>query len=147
MKKLFFIALVITGLAATTNAQSTDQGGAGRQFNFGGIGTGLYASYDFPVAKNITVSPIAKTNWDFDWMVIGGKGDYYFDSLLKLPAAWDVYAGVNLGFALINDNGNDNLDFGAQVGGRWWFSDKWAINAEFGGGKVATGGIGVSVRL
>ena len=141
MKKLLLIVAVVIS-AASVNGQ------AQKVLNLGGLGTGLYAGIEFPVGKAITVGPMVNTDWDFNKFIIAAKGNYYFDDLFGLPAAWDVYAGGNFGYRL--DSGNDNDDganWGAQVGGRWFWSEKWAINAEFGGGSGVTGGVGVTMKF
>jgi outer membrane immunogenic protein len=71
------------------------------------------------------------------------RADYHFNSLLKLPEEFDVYAGIDLGYAIYGDykhkddpytwsHGNYFLG-GPHAGGRWMFSDKLGLNAEFGG--------------
>ncbi|MEN8224170.1 MAG: hypothetical protein ABFS05_02320 [Bacteroidota bacterium] len=145
MKKT--LLLLVVGLLTTNLAFSQ----ATSEINFGGIGTGLYLSYDIPVATSIAIAPLVRTDWDFNHLVLGVKADYYFDNLFGLPAAWDVYAGLNGGWRLwIDDNANNNnedFDFGAQIGGRWFWSDRWGLNAEFGGGSSINGGLGVTMRL
>ncbi len=61
----------------------------------------------------------------------------------------DVYAGANLGYALGLDNNGNDLDFGLQVGGRYFWSPKWGVYIEAGGGKVSSGtaGIGLTMKL
>lgn len=121
------------------------------QINFGGLGTGLYLSYEIPVASAISIAPLVKTDWDFNHLVLGVKADYYFDELFGLPDAWDVYGGLNGGYKMWFSNGkevgNENFDIGAEIGGRWFWSEKWGINAEFGGGTSVNGGIGITMRL
>ena len=115
------------------------------QLNFGLIGI----SYDIPVSENIAISPFAGTGFDLDWMVIGVKANYYFDNLFGLPDAWDVYGGANGGYGIAIDSGNDSdFDVGLQVGGRWFWSEKWGLYLELGGGKLGpTGGLGITMRL
>jgi len=137
MKKVLLVA-VICLFSLGANAQ------AKQYLNFGGIGTGLYAGLEFPVGSAITVGPAAYTDWDFDGLVLAAKGNFYFDELFGLNSSWDVYAGANLGFRAGGDSG---ANWGAQVGGRWFWSEKWAINAEFGGGSAVNGGVGVTMVL
>jgi outer membrane immunogenic protein len=73
------------------------------------------------------------------------RGDYHFNKLLKLPEAFDVYAGIDLGVAFYGDykskdtpypwDDSDNFYFlgGPHAGGHWMFADKFGLNAEFGG--------------
>lgn len=121
--------------------------------NFGlGFGSDLpaYFSMDFGVHKDITIGPeIALDLNDMDWLAIAARGDYHFNSLLEIPQNWDFYAGLNLGFAVgLTSNFTSGLHLGAQVGGRWYWNDRWGINLEFGGGITFTGGsFGLSVKL
>lgn len=144
MKKILLIALIaVSGIAANAQAQ--------KYLNFGGIGTGLYAGIEFPVASAITVGPAVYTNWDFNYWVIAGKGNFYFDDLFGLPAAWDIYAGANVGYRLDGsdkkDYDGDGFNWGAQVGARWFWSEKWGLNFEFGGGSGVNGGLGVTMKM
>lgn len=141
MKKFTFILLVALTIGATSV-----YGQATKQLNLGLIG----ASYEMPLGKNISIAPVASIDWDFDWITLGVKSNYYFDTLLKLPTAWDVYAGAGAGFAIGMDNGNSSeLDLGLQVGGRWFWNEKWGVYLEFGGGNTSggSGGVGVTMKL
>jgi hypothetical protein len=68
---------------------------------------------------------------------------------LNIPQNWDFYAGLNIGFRIGLDNATSSgLDLGAQVGGRYYWNDKWGVNVEFGGGStMAGGGVGLSLRM
>lgn len=140
MKKLLFLLAVVIS-AASANGQ------AQKVLNLGGLGTDLYGGIEFPVGKAITVGPMVSTNWDFEKFVIAAKGNYYFDDIFGLPAAWDVYAGANFGYRLDSGDDGDGANWGAQIGGRWYWSEKWGINAEFGGGSGVTGGVGVTMKF
>lgn len=120
-------------------------GQANKQLNFGLVGI----SYDIPVATDIAISPFAGTDFELDFLTIGVKGSYYFDNLLALPAEWDFYGGANAGYALGIDNTQDNgFNMGLQVGGRWFWNDKWGLYLELGGGNIgATGGLGITMKL
>ena len=136
-KLLLFVAVIIS--AASANGQ------AEKVLNLGGLGTGLYAGIEFPVGSAITVGPAAYTDWNFDKFVIAAKGNYYFDELFGLPSEWDVYLGANVGYRI--DKDDDGFNWGAQIGGRWFWNEKWGINAEFGGGSGVNGGIGVTMKF
>lgn len=140
MKKIIFLFAFIMTVGA-----SNVFGQAQKQLNFGLIGL----SYDIPVATDIAVTPFASTDFDINYLIIGVKGSYYFDNLISLPEPWDLYAGANAGYGLgINDGNGNDLDIGLQVGGRWFWNDKWGIYLEFGGGKLGnTGGLGITMKL
>ena len=144
MKRLLLLA-AIGLLSFGVNGQ------AQKYLNFGGLGTGLYAGIEFPVASAITLGPQISCNYNFDYWVFAGKGNFYFDELFGLNGSWDVYAGINLGYRLDgtdkNDHNGDGFNFGAQIGARWFWSDRWGLNAEFGGGSGVLGGIGVTMKM
>ena len=144
MKRLVFSAMIVL-FAYSANAQ------AQKYLNFGGLGTGLYAGIEFPVASAITIGPQVSCNYNFDYWVLAAKGNFYFDELFELNSDWDVYAGANVGYRLDgsdnNDNNGDGFNWGAQIGARWFWSEKWGLNAEFGGGSGVIGGLGVTVKM
>ncbi len=137
MKGYAFIIVMLL-FAASVNAQ------AKKYLNFGGIGTGLYGGVEFPVAEAITVGPAAFTDWNFTGLVLAAKGNFYFDELFELTEPWDVYLGANVGWLVGTDYG---FNWGAQIGGRWFWNDRWGLNAEFGGGSGVNGGLGVTMKL
>ena len=136
----------ITLLLAFVAIAGMSYGQAKKQLNLGLIGV----SFEIPVSSAITIAPAAYTNFDLNHLTLGVKGNFYFDELFGLPDPWDVYAGANVGFgiALNNDNGNaSDLDLGLQVGGRWFWSDKWGLYVEIGGGKLGGGAYGIGVTM
>ena len=143
MKKI--ILLLALGLLSSNTSFSQ----ARKQLNFGGLGTGLYASLDIPLGQNLYFAPFAKTDWDFNHLIAGAKLDFNFDGLFGAGDAWDFYAGVNGGWKFRFDDNNEGEDFdlGAHIGARWFWSDKWGLNAEFGGGTGIDGGIGITMKL
>jgi len=141
MRKLFLLfAVLFVGNLAMSQAQ--------KQLNFGvGVNNGglpVYASYDIPVHNDIAVAPFVQFNLDgFDYFAFGARGDYYFDRIMKLPESFDFYAGANLGYWMWFNNNNSTSPIygGLEVGGRWFWSEKWGMNLEF------SGGIGYGVRF
>ena len=152
MKKILFLivmSFILTGLNAQGDGAAPLAKG-GKQLNFGtgfsDNGIPVYVSLDFAVHKDVTVTPVV--NVKFDDVVKFGmvvKGDYHWNSLIGIPSNWDFYAGAHVGF----DFGDGNLDpnFGIQVGGRWYWSEKWGLNAEFGGGTGFGTTVGLSMKL
>ena len=125
-------------------------GQARKELNFGLVGI----NYEIPVHKDITIAPGVGTNFDLDWINLGVKGNYYFDNLFGISDdAWDVYGGTNVGYSIFNgdDNGVDESDvnFGLQVGGRYFWNDKWGFYVEIAGGNISglSPGIGLTVKL
>lgn len=137
----------ITLFLAFVAMSSLSYGQAAKMLNLGGLGTDLYVGYEIPLSSAITLVPQASTDWNFNKFVLALKGNYYFDEIFGLPDAWDVYGGANFGWRIDNDNNDSGVNWGAQVGGRWFWSDKWGLNAEFGGGSGVTGGLGVTMKM
>jgi hypothetical protein len=169
MKKIILL-LSITLASSTINAQyMLNKGDA--QLNaglgFSGWGVPVYLGFDYGVHQDISVgaelsfrsynySRYSNYNYRISIYGISANGNYHFNTLLKIPTKYDFYAGVNLGFYIWsypNDNyrGNEgisHISLGAQIGGRYYFNDKLAINLEFGGGNAFGGGkIGLSYKF
>ncbi|MCT4624352.1 MAG: hypothetical protein N4A46_12075 [Schleiferiaceae bacterium] len=141
MKKIFLL-LFLSSIVfiQKINAQAEDY------LNLGLIGV----SYEIPIHPDFSVAPTAFTNFDFDYLTLGAKGNYYLDKITNLTPPWDVYIGANLGFGLaLNNDNSSGLALGFQAGGRWFWSDKWGIYAEFGGGRLGGvgGGLGVTLKM
>jgi len=116
-------------------------GQAQKYLNFGLF----YASIEFPVSNLITVAPQISTDYDFNKFIIAAKGNFYLDDVFGVTEDWDTYAGVNLGWRL--ESNNDGFNWGIHIGGRWFWDDKWGVNAEFGGGSGVIGGVGITMKM
>lgn len=159
MKKLSIILLLFVITVFTVSAQSPL--GKGRnQFNaglgFSGWGVPIYLGFDFGVARDVSLGLEAsirsyKERYDgihYNSYVLGfsGNANYHFNRILEIPSNWDFYAGLNIGFyGWASPNGypgpyNSGFGLGAQIGGRYFFSDKFGINLEFGGGNAFSQG-------
>lgn len=127
-------------------------------------GVPVYIGFDHGVHPDITVGgelsyrsysdKYANVNYDHSVIGISGNGNYHFNRVLEIPKNWDFYAGLNLGFYIWNSpsdyhgSHSSELGLGAQVGGRYYFSDKIGLNLEFGGGNAFSGGkIGLTFKL
>lgn len=141
MKKLFtIIALAGVFMFFAENAKAQAQ----NQINIGLIG----ASLEFPITEDISIAPFGATNWNLDYLVAGVKANYYFDNLFGLPEEFDIYGGVNGGYALGLDGLDNDFDMGLQVGFRWFWSDKMGLYLEGGGRKLGgTAGLGITIRM
>lgn len=164
-------AVALFGLA---NAQRVQQGET--QLNAGvgfanAYGLPVYAGVDYGVHPDITVgaeASFATKNYSYanysdfkgKWFAIGVNGNYHFNTLLKIPNKFDVYAGVTLAYNSFTydypnnwngygwDSKASGVGFGGQVGGRYYFTDKFGVNVEFGGGTVLSGGkAGISYKF
>ncbi len=150
MKKIALLIsiLMITGtIFAQDGAAPLSKGD--KQLNFGlgfsGRGIPAYVGMDFAVHNDWTVGPVVKVVIDDDFGFGAlGRVDYHWNRLIGIPSNWDFYAGASVGFI---SGDNFDLDLGIQVGGRWYWSDKWGLNLEFGGGTGYGTSIGVSMKL
>src|SRR5262245_45608266 len=137
-----------------------------KQLNFGlgfsDNGLPVYVSFDFAVHKDVTLTPEFHVSFHDDHIHAGSffKADYHWNYLIGIPSNWDFYAGLRAGFEFHDHDGNhnghgddDNDDFhtdfgmGAQVGGRWYWSERWGMNLEFSGGTGFGAIFGLSVKL
>ncbi|RLD20654.1 MAG: hypothetical protein DRI71_10080, partial [Bacteroidetes bacterium] len=78
MKKLFTIIAMAGVMAFSSNTVFAQ---AQKYLNVGGLGTGLYASIEFPVGSVITIAPQFATDYNFSKLVFSAKGNFYFDDI------------------------------------------------------------------
>jgi hypothetical protein len=165
--KISIIALLFSLFIFSVNAQAPI--GIGEvQINaglgFSNSGVPIYGGFDVGVHEDITVGgEISFRMYDETWnentydhtmIGIAGNANYHLNTVLEIPSEWDVYGGINLGFYIVTSesgyDGEEDSGFGlgAQVGGRYYFNEKYGINLEFGGGSTFSGGkIGISIKL
>ena len=165
MKKIL-LAILLFSTGSIAFSQGTISKG-GSQINLGAgfsdWGVPIYLGFDCGVAKDFTLGAEAsyrsyRENWHYDYYrqsIIGfsGNGNYHFNSVLALPSAFDFYAGLNIGFYIwsspdgYHGDHSSGLGIGGQVGGRYFFTNKLALNLEFGGGNAfSQGKIGLTFR-
>jgi len=165
--KINFWVIVLILIAGTAFAQCPIDKGQ-TQFNAGvGIsswGVPLYVGLDYGVHKDITIGgqfsfnsyreKYHSHNYDHSILGISGNANYHFNELMSIPTNWDFYAGLNIGFYSWNSSDDypgshsSGLGIGAQIGGRYYFSEKFGVNLEFGGGNTFSGGkLGISLKL
>jgi len=157
-----FILLTIYVYGQNPINKGQGQFNAGLGFSTGGLP--MYLGFDIGVHPDITVGGELSVRFyedgyrgeNYHHSVVGmaGNGNYHFNNLLDIPSKWDFYAGLNIGFYLWNTNDDypgpdlSELGLGMQIGGRYYFNDKFGLNLEFGGGNAFSGGkFGISVRL
>jgi len=130
-------------------------------FGFSSWSNPIYFGADYGLKDNISmgaeVSYQSYKTLGFTSTIIGvqANGNYHFNELLKIPSKWDVYAGLNVNYYnwIIKNSNSSLIDdepfgLGGQIGARYFFSEKFAVNLEFGGGSVNNGGkIGVTYKL
>jgi hypothetical protein len=170
MKKIKFIIL-FTILSSTISLAQGTLGKGGKQLNaglgFSDWGVPVYVGLDFGVHQDITIGPrLSFRNYSYtrsgnkyhqNLSVLSFNGNYHFNSLLNLPSAWDVYAGLTLGYYFWSDvktsngglyEGNSSeVGLDLQIGGRYFVTDRFGINLELGGGHDAGGRFGITYKF
>ncbi|HEY3371220.1 MAG TPA: hypothetical protein VGK10_10250 [Prolixibacteraceae bacterium] len=169
MKKLLLIVALalISGFSFSQKSHNEYSHGA-NQLNLGvGLsqwGVPVYIGFDHYINNDVTLGGEFsyrnyRENWDHNYydrniMGFSGNANYHFNRILEIPSNWDFYAGLNVGFyvwnSLDNYHGNNNsgVGLGGQIGGRYYISNKVALNLEFGGGNAFNGGkFGVTIKM
>lgn len=166
-KSLFLIAFALIMISGHSfgqeqTSQSNTQLNIGTGFSSWGIP--FYIGIDKGVHPDISVgAEFSYRSYREDWdklnythsvMGFSANANYHFNRLLQIPQNWDFYAGLNIGF-FVWSSPNDyygshqsGLGIAAQIGGRYYFSERFGINLEFGGGNAFSGGkFGLSIKI
>jgi len=131
---------------------------------FSGWGMPVYVGLDYGVHPDISVGgelsyrsyseSLVGAKYSHSVIGIIGNGNYHFNRVMNIPSPWDFYAGLNLGFYNMSSPSNyggsnsSGLGLGAQIGGRYYFSQKWGVNLEIGGGNSVSGGkLGITFKF
>ncbi len=167
MKKLFLI-LVLLVSSSIIYAQGRPLAKGQTQLNVGvGLsswGIPIYFGFDYGAHPNVTLgAELSYRGYDDDWdnskyhhSIFGfsGNANYHFNNVLNIPAPWDFYAGLNLGFYTWSSpesyqgSHTSGLGLGAQLGLRYYLNHKVGLNLEFGGGNSFSGGkFGLTFKL
>jgi outer membrane immunogenic protein len=174
--KILFCIILLGLLSPTLLAQYALPKGKA-QFNAGfGLsswGLPIYLGLDYGVHKDVSIGgEVSYRAYNEKWKHRGNQynfrrtvlgiafnANYHFNSLLDIDPEWDFYAGLNLGFYSWSDPDpsnnyvydgryNSGLGLGGQLGARYYFSRKAAINLEVGSGNAFTGGkLGITLKL
>ncbi len=154
MKKLAFVfafALLISGMSFAQEGEAPLAKGD-KQLNFG-VGLAystfpIYVGMDFAVHNDITVGgQIGLDMAYFDWISLMARGDYHFNRIIGIPKDFDFYAGAGVGVNIGMGGHSTGVGLNLHVGGRWYWSDKWGLNLEIGGGTTFGGLLGVSMKF
>lgn len=164
MKKISLLTLltfISFSLFANPIGKKEKQLNAGVGFSSWGVP--LYVGLDYGVHQDVSIGGelsfrTYSDNWDhktYTHTIIGlsGNGNYHFNRLLEIPKEWDLYAGLNLGFVMWNSPNDyhgthtSGLSLNLQVGGRYYFNEKFGLNLEFGGGTLSGGKFGISYKF
>jgi len=166
MKKLFLAIafLLFFGVSFSQSALPKGRAQLNAGVGFSSHGIPLYIGFDYAVHRDVTIGAEFSfraynedhKDHEYHHNVLGftGNANYHFNTILNIPQNWDFYAGLNLGFYVWNspdDYDGDHvsgLGLGAQIGGRYYFSDSFGLNLEFVAGNAYSGGkFGVSFRF
>ncbi len=166
MKKLFILstALLILNHIHAQCPINKGQAQINTGLGFSSRGLPIYLGVDVGIHKDVTLGgEFSFRSYSDTWAnekyrhsAIGvlTNGNYHFNHLLEIPLEWDVYAGANIGFYFWNSPDDypgssfSGLGLGIQIGGRYYFNEKVALNLEITGGNTLSGGkIGVSFKL
>jgi len=149
--KNFYTFLLVIGLFFVVNNAVYSQENHGNALNLFvkfGDNSSISGNYEFQVHPDITVSPEARIWFSGkNTFAIGARGDYYFDRIFKLAEPWDIWGGVDAGFVVSGDDNKDDFSLNIHAGVEYKFSDMWGLILELGGGKTASGGIGVGIHF
>jgi len=154
MKKFTLIVLMIIssmGLFAQENGVAPLAKGEKQLNFFTGItqwGYPLGITLDYAVHKDITVGGTlglyAYPEWSFYDIGLICKGDYHWNYILDIPSNIDFYTGARLGFL---GGSYFTIDLGFEVGGRYYFNDKWGVNMEILGSTNYGVNIGLTMKM
>lgn len=167
MKKNFFLALLCMFFFGAKAQSPLEKGGF--QLNAGvgtsGWGIPVYVGIDYGIHEDITLGAELSyrsdshsyVSYKYKTSVIGieANGNFHFDRILKIPSKWDLYAGANVNYYIWNyDNelykqsGDSELGIGGQVGGRYFFTDRFGINLELKATNATNGAkFGITYKL
>ncbi|TAE20168.1 MAG: hypothetical protein EAZ95_00165 [Bacteroidetes bacterium] len=167
----FFVLLACASFAQAPVAKGKAQINLG--VGFSNWGVPVYGGFDVGVHPDITLGGEVSYRKYKEYWKWGGKkgyyysgdasiwgfsfnGNYHLNKILNIPKEWNLYAGLNVGYVSWSyrdglNNGysnNSGLGLGAQIGGRYFFSEKFGLNLEAGGGnKFSSGKFGVTIKL
>ncbi len=141
---LFFITITYQ-----TYAQSPLVKGE-KQLDFGvasyDIDKSVYGGIDFGIINWITVG--AEATAGKNHVYFGGNANFHFDEPFELSEKFNVYGGVRIGYISSDLLKDDGMRFGAQIGGRYFFTDQLGANFEFQLVKILVGpSLGVTYIL
>ncbi|MBX9808132.1 MAG: porin family protein [Flavobacteriaceae bacterium] len=134
-------------------------------FGTSGWGTPIFLGLDYGVGNNFTVGAevsyqsksqsVLSNSYKSTAIGVGVNGNYHFNEILNIPSKWDFYGGLNVNYynwSYDNDlykvSDATDLGIGAQLGGRYFFTETFGLNLEIGGGNATSGGkIGITFKF
>lgn len=167
MKKLVVLGalLLVCQISFAQYALPKGKGQFNAGVGFSSWGLPVYAGFDVGVHRDISLGgefsyrayhdrPNHDYRYEHQILGIAGNGNYHFNTLFNMPRQWDFYAGLNLGFYFWNSaddypgNHASGLRLGGQVGGRYYFTDRFGLNLELGGSDAfSSGKFGITLKI
>ncbi len=162
MKNLFIAILLFltAGVAFAQNPLWVGESQLNLGVGFTNYGAPVYAGIDYGLGRDVSLGGevsykrYREDSWNHNVIGISGNLNYHFNYILQIPSDWDLYAGANVGFYIVNSPNNypgsykSELGLGAQFGMRYFFTDAFGVNLEAGGGNAFAGGkIGITLKL
>lgn len=166
MKKIIVLSLLLLVCQAVSAQYFLSKGQS--QLNAGlGLsswGVPVYAGIDWGVHRDVSMGGelsfrsfndnFERNRYHHSVVGISVNGNYHFNTVLNIPREWDFYAGLNLGFYIWNSDKDypgdhtSGLGLGGQIGGRYYFTQRFGVNLELGGGNAFSGGkAGITLKL
>lgn len=147
---LSLVAICFLGLGVQAQEMSKGQLVGSARLGFGGGGFPIAVSADYGIAGNLINSNDAISvggqlgmfiwNDGIDshiYVTVAARGNFHYQFVDNL----DTYAGVQIGFF------RNDLGLGFDLGARYYFNDKFAVNLEFGGCGFTGASAGISMKL
>lgn len=158
MKKniIFFIILFLSSGISAQNPVEKGNFVLNAGTGIGVYSVPIYIAADYGIGSDISLGVDLSFGFCFDSFKEKNDGrktvfnslakvDYHFNNLLNISNKYDFYAGLSLGYGI---NTPDGFLVRTQIGGRYYFSETIAVNAQFFGGNFSSGiMIGVSYTI
>lgn len=155
---LFSMVIAPSSLAQSKNGENVITAGLGLGYP-GAYGTAgmppIFVSFDHGIVHNISVGGVVSFStssyefvsdkWSYTYIFVGARGAYHFAEQLKDLKNFDLYGGLTLGYHIVSAKfsgrdeqlipykaGGGYFGFGIFVGGRYYFSPKFAATMELG---------------
>jgi hypothetical protein len=149
---LLLLSSICFSIQAQSFAKGTKTANISLGLGYGGLG--VLGSVEVGLVDDVSVGLIGgvtrrnygyfESNWGVNYIVIGGRGSYHFNKILKKfdisVDKLDPYVGITAGFRGVTyDNsysGYNGVDaggmYGGYIGARYQLKDKLGVMAEVG---------------
>jgi hypothetical protein len=156
----FSLLTIVFGAQSQTFEKGTKTANLGVGLGYGGLG--VLGSAEVALVDDVSVGVVGGvlrrnygyfgSSWGVNYIVVGGRGSYHFNKILKefdvVVDKLDPYVGVMLGFRGVTYNNgfagynglNAGPTYGGYLGARYQFKQKLGVMVELGA-PFSTGGI------